>query len=190
MTIGLDIDDTITNSSDLIFTFVKKYFNTDDVNIVREIIGGEIEGELLKFYDAHLGEMVANYTLKDNVKEVIERLRKKGHRVVIITARGYTKTKDSIIKITKKYLQKHNIKVDKIVFNKLDKDIACVKNNIDIMIDDSVSTLEKIRAKNIKVLLYTSIGNKEVTTNIDRVNNWLELEDYIDELNRKEEVVK
>lgn len=182
MTIGIDIDDTITESSELIIEYVKKHFNIDDNSVVNEILGGEIKGELLNFYELHLGEMVANYTLKDHAKEVIDRIREKGHRVVIITARGYTKTKEDIIKITEAYFEKHDLNVDKIVFNKLHKDEVCLENKIDIMIDDSVSTLEKIKAKGIKVLLFNSISNKEQNTNIDRVSNWLELEEYIDKL--------
>ncbi len=181
MTIGLDIDDTITESSELIVNYVKKHFN-DDINIVSEILGGKIEGELLRFYDIHLGEMVASYKLKDNVKEVIDRLRKNGHKVVIITTRGFTKTKDDIPGITRKYFKKHDINVDKIVFNKLHKEVACVTNKIDLMVDDSISTLEKIKSKGIKVLLFNSMSNKKSITSLNRVDNWLELESYINSL--------
>ncbi len=183
MTIGLDIDDTITESSELIVSYVKKHFNVDDINIVREILGGEIKDELLRFYDIHLGEMVANYKLKENVKPVIDRLRKSGHKVVIITARGYTKTKDDIPKITKDYFKRHNIKVNKIIFNKLDKEEVCLTNKIDIMIDDSIETLERIKAKGINVLLFNSLSNEHVKTKLDRVNSWLDLEKYINNLN-------
>jgi len=182
MTIGLDIDDTITESSKLQIEYVKKHFNVDDANIVKEILGGEIKGELLRFYEAHLGEMVANYELKANAKEVVDRLRKNGHKIVIITARGYTKTKNDIMKITEEYFKKHHINVDKIIFNKLYKEDASLENKIDLMIDDSINTLEKIRARGIKTLLFTSISNKDIITDINRVDNWLELENYINNL--------
>ena len=125
---------------------------------------------------------MASYKLKDNFKEVIDRLRKNGHKVIIITARGYTEFKDDIPKITKEYFKRYDIKVDKIVFNKLHKDESCVENKIDIMIDDSIGVLNKIREKGIKVLLFNSMSNKESITNIDRVDNWLELENYINNL--------
>ena len=55
MTIGLDIDDTITESSELIVNYVKKHFNVDDINIVNEILSGVIEGELHNIYNTNLG---------------------------------------------------------------------------------------------------------------------------------------
>ncbi|HOP65443.1 MAG TPA: hypothetical protein PLX66_00185 [Bacilli bacterium] len=179
MTIGIDIDDTMTCSSEAMLEYAKKYFKINDDNIVREILNGEIKGELFKFYNIHLGKILTNCLLKKDVKKVIDKLRKTGNKVIIITARGYTKFKDDIPKITKEYLKKHNIEVDKIVFNKLDKVKACLDNNIDIMIDDSINVLDKVKENNIKVLLFTSISNENKNTDIDRVDNWLELEKYI-----------
>lgn len=182
MTIGLDIDDTITESSKLQIEYAKKHFNVDDVDIVRKILNGEVKGELFNFYNINLGKMIVNYELKANVKEVIDRLRNNGHKVIVITARGYTEFNDNIAFITESYFNKHDIKFDKIVFNKLHKDEACVENGIDIMIDDSISTLEKIAAKGIKTLLFNSISNRKIKTNINRVDNWLELENCINNL--------
>lgn len=182
MRIGLDIDDTITESSELQIMYAKKHFNVDDADIVRKILSGEVKDELFNFYNINLGNMVANYCLKANAKEVINRLRKNGHEIIIITARGYTEFNDNIAKITEDYFNKHDIKFDKIVFNKLDKKAACIENKIDIMIDDSISVLESIKSLGIKALLFNSASNKGVKANIDRVDNWLELENYINNL--------
>ncbi len=182
MNIGLDIDDTMTNSSELITEYAKKYFNSDDMNLINSILNAKkIEGKLLDFYYEYLPEMMSIYKLKDNVKEVIDRLRSKGHKIIVITARGYT-VQVGIAEITKEYFKRHQIVVDDIIFRSVDKTEPCIKNNINIMIDDSISVLEKLKENNIKPLLFNSVTNKDFNTNIDRVNNWLELEEYLDKL--------
>lgn len=182
MTIGLDIDDTMTNSSELIEKYAKDYFSSYNLELINSILHAKvIEGELLDFYNIYLPEMMEKYQLKDYVKEVIDRLRAQGHKVIIITARGYTVQK-GLIDITKEYLKKHDIKFDDIVFRAFDKSDICLKYNVDIMIDDSISVLEKVKNNGIKTLLFTSVNNQKIHTNIDRVDNWLDLEKYINQI--------
>ena len=47
------------------------------------------------------------------------------------------------------------------------------------MVDDSVKYCEEIRKENIKSIVFTSEVNKNINTNIERVSNWLELEEKI-----------
>lgn len=182
MTIGIDIDDTMTSSSELIKEYAKKYFGSNDTELINSITySPRIEGELLEFYQLYLLEMMSNYELKPNVKEVIDRLQDKGHKIIIITGRGYT-PQNGVISTTTKYLQKHNINVDKVLFKALDKSDYCVKYGIDIMIDDSAKVLEKVRKKGINVLMFNSISNQSINTDINKVDSWLEVEQYIDKI--------
>jgi acid phosphatase class B len=179
MNIGLDIDDTMTNTSELKIEYFKKHFNVDDMNKLMDMLNpSKIDGELSDFFEKNLLEMTKSYTLKDNVKEVIDRLRSKGHKIFIITARG-CRIDGGIVEETKKYLDKNGIAYDKIILKLRDKTSTCIENNIDIMVDDSINILEDLRNNNIKVILYDSIINEKIDTDIDRVNNWIELENYI-----------
>jgi uncharacterized HAD superfamily protein len=183
MTIGIDIDDTITNSSELIIEYAKKYFASDDINLINDLLhGNNITSKMTAFYDKYLLKLLSSYSIKESVKDVIDRLRLKGHKIILISARGY-KVKVGQIKVTKDYLKKHNIKTDKMIFKARDKVKACLENNVDLMIDDSVKVLENLKSSGINTLLFTSISNKDIKTNITRVESWLELELYINKVN-------
>jgi uncharacterized HAD superfamily protein len=180
MVIGLDIDDTITNSSELVMEYAKKYFNSTNEDYTNSILHAEtIDGELLDFYYKYLLELMKNYTLKENVKDVIDRLKLKGHKIIVITARAYT-VQAGLIEITIDYFEKHNIVVDKMIFKSIDKLNACLENKVDIMVDDSISVLNTLKNTNIKTLLFSSVNNKNQETDLIRINSWLELEKYID----------
>lgn len=182
MNIGLDIDDTMTNSSELMIRYAQTYFNTTDKALINKLLHTKMSNEEVSgFYNKYLPEMMEKYELKENVKEVIDSLRTKGHKIIIITARGRT-IKKGLVEITKKYLKKHKIEVDDMIFREVDKASVCLENNIDIMIDDSVAILEKVKESGIKPLLFSSINNQNISTTIDRVTNWLELEAYIDKM--------
>ena len=183
MTIGVDIDDTITNSSELIIKYVKKFFNTDNPTLISNVMHlTQIEDKLLEFYEKYLYELMNTYTIKENAKEVIDRLRAKGHKIIIITARGYT-IRNGIIDITKNYLKEHGINYDKIIFQARSKVNACKENNIDLMIDDSVEVVTELKKEGINAILFTSFNNKDIDVDFARVNSWLEIEEYIDKLN-------
>lgn len=134
--------------------------------------------KLYDFYEKYLAEMMSKYTLKNNVVEVINRLREKGHKIVIITARGRT-IKEGLIEVTKAYFEKNNIIVDNIVFRCGDKSEACIENNVDLMIDDSIKVLNILKNNGIETLLFKSIVNKNLETDLVVVDNWLDLETYI-----------
>lgn len=126
--------------------------------------------------------MISKYELKDNVKEVIDNLRKNNHKVIIVTARGYT-IQNGTIEVTNEYLKKNNIIVDDIIFRALDKSQICLDNKVDILIDDSISVLNKVSSVGIKTLLFTSVVNKDKDSDIERVSNWMEIQKYIENIN-------
>ncbi len=183
MVIGIDIDDTITNSSELIMEYAKRFFESDDINIVNDILRApKIEGKLLEFYHKYLPEMIERYTVKENAVEVINRLKENGFKIIIITARGYTITQGNLDIITIDYFNKHGIMADEIIFKTINKKQTCVEKNIKLMIDDSIKVLEDLKDTEIEPILFDSIVNKNINTDIKRVNSWLELEKYILEM--------
>ena len=71
-------------------------------------------------------------------------------------------------------LNKYNIKFDKYYWKQDDKLEICLKENIDLMIDDDYKIIDKLAKNNIKTLYFRDTGLKKLQENeyIKEVNNW------------------
>lgn len=176
MRIGVDIDDVLTNTSEKIKEYLYKYEKSGDgIKYIVEVMRGEIPTEnIKKFFDRYINEICKNVTVKEEAENVIKELLKYGHEIIFITSRGEKRFKGTE-KTTLEYLKAHNIEYTDIIFNSFEKQIDCQKNNIDIMIDDSVKNCELVRKNGIKAILYTSGINKTISTDIERVESWTEI---------------
>ena len=187
MRIGIDIDETMTNSTDKVKEYLIKYdsYYSNDyklINGLETIIRGFLDGEEVKaFFRDHAKEIGNEIELKENVKEVIDRLRQDGHKIVIITARS-DKYYDDVQTYCEEYLKRHNINYDKLITHQTYKIETCKREKIDLMIDDAIDTVEDLQKEGIKTILFTSEINKDKETSVKRVNNWKELYDYIKEI--------
>lgn len=184
MKIGIDIDDVITNTSEKIKEYLYKYEKSGDgIKHIVEVMRGESPTQNIKnFFNEYMSKIFSCVTIKENAKEVIDSLINNGHEIILITSRGEERFRNSK-ETTLEYLKNHNISYSQIIFDSLDKQIACKENDIDIMIDDSVKTCELVNMSGIKTIVYTSKINKNINTNIKRVENWLELEKEINKMN-------
>ena len=119
----------------------------------------------------------------------IKKLREDGHEIYIITGRDngeYTNPYE----LTKAWLNNYNIVYDKLLFtNAYDKQAkteVCLKNNIDLIIEDSTRISLDLINNGIKVYtMNTRYNQKEQTLN--RVLTWKEIYEKISKLNKKEE---
>lgn len=179
MKIGIDIDDVITDTSLSMKDYIIKYdTNGEIVKHIEEVMRGEMPTPSIKqFFDDHNVEIFGNAKQKENANMVINRLLL-NNEIFLITSRGEEKYIGSET-VTLNYLKSHNINYTKIIFNSFNKAKICKENRIDIMVDDSVKYCEEIRKENIKSIVFTSEVNKNINTNIERVSNWLELEEKI-----------
>ncbi len=179
MRIGIDIDDTITNSWDYLMPTFSKHFNISiDENTlpyygaVRDIVPFE---EFSKFMNENEQEL-SKIPLKENVVEVLNKLKQEGHQIIFITARG--KTYNNPYQFTKDYLDKYNIPYDKIVIDSWDKSIACKEEKIDLFIDDSPKHCKEVVDIGIDVLMMETKYNQEYNE-FTHVKNWNEVYKYI-----------
>ena len=187
MRIGIDIDDTITNSTEVVKEYINKYDSLycDDnrlKNKINEIVRGTFADEIVrKFFRDYSLEMGNKIKVKDNAKEIIDKLKNEGNEIYIITARSDL-FYDDAQKFCEEYLKNNEIYFDKLITAQTYKVECCKNEKIDLMIDDAVDTVENLNKENIKAILFNSELNIDKNTNVKRVNNWLELYNAINNM--------
>ena len=184
MRIGIDIDDTLIDSCDIVKEYVYKYdkdYGNDRVlinNIDKILRGNFTEKEIIDFFSEYACEMGMKQKVKKNAKEVINKLTSEGNKIYIITARSDRFYKD-VNTYLKEFLDNNNIKYDKIITECSYKVDICIEEKIDVMFDDAIDTCESILENEIDAVVFNSNINITKNTKCKRVNNWNEVYDYI-----------
>ena len=188
MRLGIDIDDVLTNTSETINELIVNESDSEKSQELKEhmkeIMKGNISDfDVLAFCSENYVNVYKRVKLKENAKEVIKRLLDRGYEIYFITARGermgFFKGAEEA---TLEFLKANDIKYNEIILGAMDKATVCLENKIDVFIDDSVEHCEDVSKVGVKSIVFTSGVNKDVVTDIDRVNDWLELEDKIREI--------
>ena len=181
MKIGIDIDDTLIDSCDIVREYAYKYdYKYSDnkvlINNIDKIIRGNFtEKEIIEFFSDYACEMGQKQPIKKGAKEIIDKLKEEGNQIYFITARSDKYYKD-VNKYVKDFLDKNKIKYDKILTAYSYKADICKKENIDIMFDDAVDTCDTLNRNGIKAYLFTSEINKDLPTISPRVDSWYDVE--------------
>lgn len=185
MRIGIDVDDTITNSYKAIIKEVSEYYHIDYNNLLDKKMGYDefLNNENFPNYTVFAFERYRHIMEKVEIKEdavrFINKLHDEGNEIIFITARHHGEYDDPYA-ITFKYLSKHEIKFDKIITNRLDKDRVCLEEGIDLFIDDSISNCKKVKDAEINVLLFDAPFNQN-TNDFKRVYSWQEVYNIVNE---------
>jgi len=185
MIIGLDLDDTITNSSDIFIKYAKEYndinniiynINTNEFN-QKKAFGWNKEQQN-EFSNLYLEKILLEATPKKNAVEVINKLYKNGNKIIIITARQNNENID-MYELTKKWLDKYNIKYNELIIESCNKRIDCIKNGVNLFVDVDIYNNLKI-----PLLMFSTNYNKSYKY-IERVNNWNEIDKIITKIIEK-----
>ncbi len=127
--------------------------------------------EFDEFLDEYLQFITEKAPLKPAAKEVIELLKKRGHHLIVITARGDLGEYE--IGATDERLKKEGISFDKIFYYQHDKLARCKAEGVDVMLEDSLANVTKIANGGIKCLYFRELvvapSNHE---NIIEVESW------------------
>lgn len=174
MRIGIDIDNTITDTSKCI----KDMIEENNVKGLSYDFDNYTEEEL-KTYDKLIRENIEDVMkkckLNENAKEVINELYQ-NNEIYLITARTNFYS-DNLKDITINYLKENNIMYHELLFGYEDKRDICLEKKLDIMLDDNIKVIESIKDTNIRGVLYQTKYNQEYVG--EKVNNWLEFKNLI-----------
>lgn len=178
MRIGIDLDGTICNTAEIVNQLAEEYAKNKEIDSSLVFNDREVRDN---FFSLYINNIFTNVLIKDNVSEVLNRLKNKGHEIYVITARSnnFTSKYIDVLEPTNNWLNKHNIVVDKIIINSYGptKASACLENNIELMIDDDLYNCQVIREVGINCLLF---DDKNVYNESNRVTSWIEVENYIE----------
>ena len=191
MRIGIDIDDTLTDVKNELIKAGENYARSlgKDIKVDKNFEDKNNNGnkwqemfqfnyEELKYFLKDIQESITNKAKpRENVVEVINKLKNDGNEIIIITARD-SEFHDDPYKYSNDWLDKNNIYYDKLVVNARNKDDACIEEKIDLFIDDSKNNcliVEKAGIKTIRVC--NEIENNN--SNLICFNNWNDIYSYI-----------
>ena len=135
MNIGIDVDDTISNSFETIFADSQKfdielgnsgepkqYGKISDHNQIETLYSHWTNEQIELFWKKYFIKVLTVARPKDCVAEVLKNLKEEGNNIIIITSRyeeleGSTEIED----YTRKWLDKNGIVYDKLVLGANDK---------------------------------------------------------------------
>lgn len=183
MRIGIDIDDTITNTWETVMPYYSKIYgiSTSKLKVsnpyyqaIKDKITPEQYYQTIKLI---LQNTIQYVELKPDVIRVIKKLHDSGNEIIFITSRS---TMDIIkpYETTEKYLKKHNIYYDKLIVGQERKDLTCLNEKIDIFIDDSNKHCDQVANVGIKVLMFETAYNSNNNKHL-HVKSWQEIADYL-----------
>ena len=184
MNIGIDIDDTITNTYDVLFNYAQKFtidelgkeINDVDRSAITKMYTTTFhnwnEEEEKEFFDKYYENIIKEVKPKMYAVETINRLKLEGHKIYLITARFKVDNID-VNKLTKQWVEENNINYDELIIDVQDKLKMAKEKNIDVFIDDSIKNCGTIANGKIKTFMMDSIININYKNEkVTRVYSW------------------
>lgn len=186
MKIAIDIDDTLADSFSYFQPYVASFFKKDIKELQNKNIsylnipsswGNEIEFAK-KYYDV----LVPKTPLKKDVSKVIKKLKEEGHTIIILTNRNTNLYLDPY-KTTIEELKNGDIVFDKVICDK-DKEKVCLKEGVDLLIDDLISNCFEANKVGVNSILFNSPINLDENVENIKVSNWNEVLQAISSIER------
>ena len=189
MKIGIDIDGVILDSEREFKVKAELY---DIIDLKQNSILNEKEPYFQQKYDWS-EEIINDFSNKERAYisetcnfmpgaiDVINLLKKDGHELIVITARGEEYKEKNI---AQRRFEEKGLEFDKCYWGAHNKSQICKEENIDIMIDDYYKNCKQISDNKIKTLYFREYPNYELEENeyLKEVHNWGEIYRHIKEI--------
>lgn len=193
MKIGIDIDDTTFLTVKAMLKYADMFeeeisgapINKDNFGMIKDrfylkALYGWDRDTKFDFFNKYYKNILEECVLLPNANKVIQQLKQEGNSIHFITARLININNCDTEQITKNSLNNFNIPYDTLNIAIFDKLSFCIKNNIDILIDDSYETCKELIDNGKKSILMTTKMNSNINSGkITRVNNWDEIYEKI-----------
>lgn len=185
MKIGIDLDGVVIDSEATFRTYEEIY----DIDVLKQNnLVDRTEPKFQSRYnwnDKQQKDFTNRYFLQVSRESnlmsgfiaVYNRLKEQGHEFIVITARGLMPDGSFMKEMeedAKRVLSENDIVFDKYYWGQKDKLDICIREKIDIMIDDDWKIIKKLSDNNIKTLYFkdTNLKTLDENTYINEVNNW------------------
>lgn len=180
--IGIDVDDCICNTLEMDYAcayFMMKNNLPDEVD--------KSYWDVTKSFAMENGDIFymneKAYIMKNNsmypkvfVKEVVKKLRKKGFKIIIISARDDKFWNGNAKLYLKKWLKKFNIQFDEINVNVFNKGEYCINNEIDYLIEDNCDNVKYANKNGIKSILIKTSYNEHYEHKLNTfAESWIDV---------------
>lgn len=190
MIIGIDIDNTITHTTEMIMHYAREFGMEKNLNTLadpryyylEDALGWDQETADL-FLNTYLERIYREMQPKDQAAEVMRRLQEQ-HELVLITSRNQYFPK--VEQVTVEWLQRHAIAYNRLIlnttsnmhfFNKLE---VCLKNGVEVMVEDHHELAAEL-SQVMPVILFDYPYNRHLASDkIIRVRHWNEVSPWID----------
>lgn len=191
MIIGIDIDNTITHTTEMILHYAQMFGREQGLNTTPDLRYYYLEDVLGwdkrvadDFLDNYLGRIYTNMRPKDQAVEVIGELKKQ-HELILITSRN--RKFPAVEEVTKNWLKQHGVQYDRLIlnqtsnmhfFSKLD---VCQENGVEVMIEDHYELVSEI-SPHLPVIMFEYPYNQHLKNdNIIPVNHWREVAGWLEQ---------
>ena len=177
MKIGIDIDDTLTNTLELQKSYWEEYHRNHPNSDYTDDIPKNINTFGFKYIEDYWDiyrEPLFYPSFKENASLITNKLKEDGHTLCVITSRPDYKY-ENLHKRLEKWFSDNNIPIDIIYTNIRNKGHYCKKKDIDLLIDNDIVQIEEANKYKIKSILFNDLE----TYKGPKTTNWLELYDII-----------
>ena len=186
MRIGVDLDGVLNDVAEWHFSCGSKFCLEQNINRGFNPKGYYMEEQFhltseenIEFWRQYIFDVLIAIPVRPYASEVIHKLRKDGHKIIILSARDnqylinqYDGMMDYYVKA---WLDKHNIEYDELVINTSNKREKCLNIGLDLMIEDKASNVNDI-SKIIPVMVFDAPYNIGCTgKNVIRVYSWYQI---------------
>lgn len=160
MNIGIDIDDTVTFTYETLLNLIALKYGMNFDKLISKKPTYETFDKLFpnyrNFVEENFPTVAKLVPLKNNVVEILNKLKKQGHKIIFISARNIEEYKDPY-KISYEYLKANNVPFDKLIVNCKDKAKECILQNIDLFIDDNTGNCKAVKKVGIETWQFNNV---------------------------------